>query len=374
MKFFTKSQLLHAEEVPFEASLIGANVMRILASCAHPGSPDLLHVGIHDGEDDCSLYEVLLKLAPGLEIATKYGLPEDLEPDMTDEELDAVEVEAQDNVVNWVEETIQACIPRLDRLADIVHEARLEARRLLAEWNRRGEQVRLVDVRLAPFDHWRGEDEPALVILLEAVGARLTPEIIEVQLETPDKMDAELLDLRMAIAARCLRGAEMMAKGANGTISRLALNAIDSYGDRYATIRRFAAEWRFWLPDDTALMVENGNVDAYSGCANDPIEWHPNRIRVDANLVDEKRLKSAIGRPVTELLDHEFLSGDMIVTGVSSERDEERTRMNIWLDMPRLLFCSISGRTWSDESTPAVSAVSDLADDGNVVAFRKRTG
>lgn len=374
MKFFTKSQLLHVDEVPFEASLIGAGVMRVLASCAHPGSPDLLHVGVHDGEDDWSLYEVLLKLAPGVEIAIKSGLPEDLDPDMTDEELDAVEVEAQDNVLNLVEETVQACMPRLDRLADIVHEARLEARRLLAEWNRRGEQVRLVDVHLAPFDHWRGEDEPALVILIEAVGARLIPEIIEVQLETPDKMVAELSDLREPIAARCLRGAELMAKGANGTISRLALNAIDSYGDRDATIRRFAAEWRFWLSDDTALMVENGDVNAWSGRANEPIEWYPNRIRADADLVDDARLGSAIGRPVTDLLDHEFLSDDIIVTGVSSEADEERTRINIWLDMPRLLFCSISGRTWSDEGTPLVSAVSDVADGGNVVAFRKRTG
>jgi len=327
--------------------------------------PKLLRIGRHDNDEDVHRFEVDVELAPGLILPMEHGLTE-----TTDEEWDGSEND-EVSVFDWTMEGVNACLSNIEDLSQRVHDARLKVRSIVAGWREKGLPARVVDVHLAPYDHWRGDSIPQLRVLLETLDDRLEVVVCKLDEFPTGNLEATLVDAYNDLADRSPRRDTFMRQGATGQINQVALNAIALFGDVAQTLRRFATEGRFWLPDGTCILMRDGMVDAgnYRDATN--ILWRANGISVSTAVELRRDVATCVGRPVTELIEHPLLSPDMSVLKATWDVDHQGDRwLDIDLAMPWRFFCSRSGRVWdvSEESGGA----EPLRDSGNVVPFGRR--
>lgn len=285
-------------------------------------------------------FAVLIQLSPGVRISVQLDANSAIEME---------EGDAPDFFLGMVYDTFSGCLPLIDELAESVHRARLMARKLFSVWQKAGLPTRLIDVRLAPYDHWLSED-PNIAIVFEMLDGRLEPVEDTALIGKVAAMERELTPTMEELQHRHDRRSELGLLGASGTISRIALNAIEHFGDVDATLRRFATEWRFWLPDQTVLMMTDGSVSAGNGTGDAPVQWLSDTVTFFRVEFPQDRLLSSIGEPVTDLIQHEFLSSDMVVLEANCEILQDGFHaLSLKLDVPELLFCSASGQVWSPE-------------------------
>lgn len=324
------------EAVRGAATALDAKFWRIL----NDGRPRLLSIGAYvDDDDDIHQHEVVVELAPGVTLPVECGLVESV-LEYGDEPCTA------EDIVEWTMEGVEACMPKIDVLSDALHDARRRARNVIGSWARDGIQSRLVDARLAPYDAWRGSADPAIRLLVESLNERLQPATAEIQLGCAPMLENALHEFRSELALQLAARAELASHGASGTIDQLALNAIAQHGDVAATLRRFDAEWRFWLPDATALIIRDGEVTAGNGDVNPVLHLGRGSVTISGVQVPETSLVAATGRPATDIVVHPFLSADMTVREASSSFVDGTPAVTLRLDVPRWFFCVATGRTW----------------------------
>lgn len=360
MKLWTSASVLQDQTAPAEVRMIAAMVHEALYELEADGFPRLASIAHHDHDDDHMRYHVLVELAPGIKLPTEYGMPDQLQAGYEKVEEDV------DVVFALVMEGVDACLPILPTIASALHEQRVQVREIISGWARDGIHARLAEVRLAPYDHWRGEKQPATTVMLEGLGEQLRTEIFEVPVPSPVQLEAAFEECRLDIEAYQAMWLEVSALGATGRIDRLALNAIAHHGDTAETLRRFGSEWRFWLPDSTALIFRHGRVSAGTGDPDYAIDWGRNMITIWGRSVPETVLTAAIGKPVTAIVDHPFLTDDITVLEATSSVEDGRSFVSVSIAVPQFLFCSDSGKVW--EEAPAADD-----DASNVVAFRSAT-
>jgi len=362
MKNWTAVEILSDDEAPMELRLAAAG---IVTAFDDDGYPYLASISCLDDEDDEVRYRAVVELASGMTIATEYGLPEDAEYGGIDPEEDT------ELLRSWVVQGASICMRILPQLADELHDQLLRTRRIIAAWARDGIHARLVGVELAPFDYWVGSTTPATSIKIEGPTERFPSEVIEISVETPDQLESQLAECREDVEAANATWLELAELGATGRIDRLALNAIAHHGDTATTLRRFNTEWRFWLPDDTAMIMRYGRVTAGTGDPHSTVDWRRDSVVISRLHVPATTLVAGIGKPVTALIDHPFLTDDIIVTDAKSFIEDGVQYVSVDLDVPQFIFCSTSGRVW--EAGVDVTATADLeaADSSsNVVSLR----
>lgn len=304
------------------------------------GYPRLVSVSQSQGDDDSHQYEVVVELAPGVVLPAECGLMESINEGW-DEPVDA------SDVVAWTMEGVKACMPMVDRLSDQLHDVRMRARQMIDGWLATHVRSRLVEVRLAPYDSWRGLTDPAMTLLVEGCDELLRTSVEDIHLENAADLDRGLANFGGGLSIRLEARARLAQLGADGEIDQLALNAIAHFGDVAETLRRFGSEWRFWLPDSTALVTHHGRVTAGSGELNPAVDFARGRVTFTGIQLPETALIAATGRPVTDIAEHPFLSDDMTLIEATSWVDDDDTPMITFkLDMPQWLFCTATGRTW----------------------------
>lgn len=180
-------------------------------------------------------------------------------------------------------------------------------------------------------------------------------------------LEGALEEFRADLAAATEARDRLARQGATNAISQLALNALADFGDVGAALQRFQHDWRFWLPDDTAIIARHGEVDAINACADAAVPFRANGLSAASHLVGDLDPATIVGRPITEVINNPYLSRDMTVLKASwSENDGGRRWLDVDIAMPRKLFCSASGRVWDpDAGTKAPTG-------DNVVAFARR--
>lgn len=333
-----------------------------------PAGAELIRIGRHDNDFDWNRFEIEIELTPGVILPTYQGSLEGL--------TNGWEAKADDvdDMTRQVIEGLQACQPLLADLADTLHDLRMRARSVIAGWQREGLPAELVDVHLAPYDHWRGDTVPNAVVLFAGIGDRLERDVVAVHVETPDELEKLLAEQGQQLRARNDARIALTARGATGSIDQLALNAIARFGDIPSVLTRFSSEWRFWLPDDTAIIMRDGHVTACSGGSDeDRIQWSSDGVTVASLFIAQAELDAAVGEPVSTLLEHDLLSSDMAVTEARSLTDHGQLIVSIKFAQPRRLFCAITGRIWGDADEHAPT-VSELALPPTVVPFPTRAG
>ncbi len=368
MKYWTVDDLAANLDVPYDVIRVHANVLRLTENLETDSKQCLIRIGKCD--DDCeddnqSVFEVLLELAPGVVLPVDYGMADCVGEDWQGDEAQGV--------IDEVETALDECVPQLERLANTLHTARLRARRIISGWITSGLHGDFVDVRLATYDHWRGDAEPAIVVLIDSIetGA-LRRKIDEIPVETIDVLEDRLSQYRDHLERMQRIKADLMRLGASGTVNQLALNAIACSADEAATLRRFETEDRFQLLDGSHLLMRYGEVKASSSTTNQRVEFSEDRFTISSLYVPAARLSEAVGRPVTEIIEHEFLTDDMIVTAATSHYDDGLPYVSVRLDMPVWLFCSVTGRKWKPDLQKSVSASPALSSSAAIVPFPPR--
>lgn len=363
MRYWTRAEIDAGAALPEDLEELVASVSDEVEDGGRQ-FPRLSRAGIRDEGDDHKefLYELELELTPGLILPVYCGYLDPIEEDLIDDDIDFH--------VATVMEGLPICLAQRDRLADLVHDARMRSRRFVGAQNAAGFPTRLIDVTLAPYDAWRGEVEPALLVHLEDLGPELIPMPWEISIERTELLEQELAWWRDQFSSRSDARTELLALGASGRVSQLALNAITHHGDAVGSLRRFATESRFWLPDNTALLIHDGRVVAGNGNSSSMFQWNRNGFTVASRYIGPDLLGSAVGRPVTDLVEHPFLSPDMTVTSASNAFVDGVPILTVGLHMPYRLFCSTSGRVWDE----AVEEAQEPEASGRVVAFRRREG
>lgn len=306
------------------------------------GRDCLLSIGRHeDPARDLDRYRVDVELAPGVVLQTTCGSTEGVDGSEEDEHEDA------GRLADALQEALDACLPIVDQLGRTLHELRMRARRIVGEFQRDGGTAQLIDVQLAPYDHWRGSTEPAVRAILEGPGDNLVPALIMVQAERPSDLEHELAEVLPGLMDRSWTQAELAAKGASGYIDQLALNALPASADAGDVLRRFAGETVVCLPDLTALLMRDGHVIASSG--DDAVDFTSDEMVVEGLYLPRPHLDAAVGRPASELRQHPHLSDDITVLKAVQSFEDGAPRVTATIQIPRLLFCSVSGRVWPDE-------------------------
>jgi hypothetical protein len=357
MKYWNRKKIVRGS-APKSITRIGLALIAAIEA-GDADWPKLLRMGRHDRDDDLHRYEVEVELAPGLVLPMEYGLTEELDTDPDETSYDEA------GVLDWTLEGVEACIPNLEYLADEVHEARKSARATVVEWQKQGLPVRFVDVHLAPYDHWRGSFEPLTRVLLETLDRNLQPAVEKLDSQAEPDAVSMFADAHHDLRQRTEQRDALMRQGATGFINQLALNAISQVGDVAVTLRRFRSEWRFRLADDTRIRIEDGMVDAANYVEENRFSWDRDGFSVSAAVELKCDVVTAIGRPVTEFIEHRFLSRDMSVLKAEWSLDHTgERRLHVDLAMPLRLFCSTTGRVWD--------AAHDGRNKGNVVPFGRR--
>ena len=336
-----------------------------IAEYGPPGA-SLIRIGRHDDDFDLNRFEIDIELAPGVILPTPHGTLDGLSEGWEDKAEDV------DGMTRDVIEGLQACQPLLRSISDTLHGLRMRARTVVAGWQREGLPADLVDVRLAPYDHWRGDTVPNTVLQFAGLGERLERHVVEVTIETPAELEDELGKFLPELRERHQARTAMSERGATGSIDQLALNAIARFGDVASVLTRFSSEWRFWLPDDTAIIMRDGHVTAGSGGGADRIEWSRSGVTIAPLFVPQKQLDAAIGQPVSMLLEHDFLTPDIIVRQARSITDNGQLIVSIDFTQPRRLFCAITGRVWGDVDAQTDAPAIGPDPSGTVVPFRSR--
>jgi hypothetical protein len=319
--------------------------LNVLDACGlEPGR--LLRVGRHEeSHPDLDRLQVDVELAPGVVLQTTHGSTEFLEG-LEDDGEDDIE-----GIAAALQEGIEACLPQLDPLGATLHELRTRARQVVGEWHGDGCAARLVDVQLAPYEHWRGAAEPAVRAMLEGPGDDLAPALHTVEVPSPCDLEHELVELLGELADRSAVRAELTQKGASGYVDQLALNAIAATSaDAGEILRRFAEEAIVLLPDTTALTMRDGRVSADGGPVDASVAFVRDTMVVEGRYAPQSLLSAAAGRPASELQPHPHLSDNIRVAHACSRLDGGLPRLEIELEMPLSLFCSVSGRVWPDRA------------------------
>ena len=364
MRHWSGQSALADEGVPGPVRDATTALNAAFALIARDSHPRLLSIGAYvNGDDEIHQHEVLVELAPGVTLPVECGLVESV--------LEYVDAPCTaEDVVEWTMEGVEACMPMLDVLSDALHEVRVRARRVIGSWTRDGIQSRLVEARLAPYDAWRGSADPAITLLVEGLNERLQPATGEIQLGNASMLEDGLHEFRNELALQLAVRAELASHGASGTIDQLALNAIAHHGDVAATLRRFGAEWRFWLPDATALIIRDGEVIAGSGDVNPGLHLGRGTVTVTGVQVPETALVAATGRPATDIIDHPFLSTDMTVVEASSSMVDRTPAVTFRLDVPRWYFCAATGRIWRADAGDGQLPGNDRGEPQDATSFR----
>lgn len=304
--------------------------------------PALLNLSIaEDPDEDCSSFEIEVRIAPGIILPTHYGSTEFPDDPIADED-----------VISAVVEGVRAMGLRVEELGDLLHEARIRTRIKLAEWHAAGTSVRFIDVHLAPYNYWNGSAVPELQIIVERLGDGLEPKIDRIDVCDPAELEAVLDGILPLYQGDHDARRRMMRNGASGMIDQLAVNVMTSFGDTAGYIRLLRRKPRFWLPDETCIMAIRGHVGAGTGDPQAHVQFSHDTISVRRTFMPKTLLNAAVGRPVSELYEHEFLSSDMLVQEANCEYEDGEFTLVVRFTQKTHLFCFETGRIWAVAEDP----------------------
>ncbi|MGY4395368.1 hypothetical protein ACVWZA_000529 [Sphingomonas sp. UYAg733] len=314
----------------------------------------VVSIGIRAHYFDMYDFEVVVELAPGAELAVRYGSvdEEDQEGDPEDREGGAVAF----LVVRTVKEFLAM---GADLVADALHGSRMRARKVLAGWSAKGTHVVLRDIRLIRDEYPPSVGDLPIEMALLGLDHRLRPAVMWEEIKHPDKLDETLASLRPAMDRRYAMHRALSRQGADGLVDQLVVNAIATHMDVGAALRQIASGVWPDLPGSLTVFDERGVIRCHgSDPQRSEFGWNRDTVTISGMTLPATVLTAKCGRPLTELVTHAVLSDDMTILDASSHSDEFGHCVKVAFDQPRLAFCGKSGRVWQLDpelgSTPRI--------------------
>lgn len=301
-------------------------------------TPRIMQFDVSDGRpEDCWKYDIEIEVAPGVILPVLRGNLEDMDEDEpTDEE-----------VVEQVMAGLAMIAPQLPHLTEMLHQGRMTCRRVIARWNDVGASARFVDVHLAPYEGWQGAEMPQLRIVLERLGDNFEPILDKFQTTDLSTIEQDLEYRRERLTTQLEARRVVMEEGADAVIDQLAINAMARFVQLDQDVRQLRTDTVFWLPDDACISITNGHVQLSTADDEARIQWLDDTVAVRRLFIPGIELIAAIGRPVSDIFEHEYLSSDMIVEEAECDQEDGQFTLHIRFSQPTRPCCLVSGRIWN---------------------------
>ncbi|MDH7972992.1 hypothetical protein QH494_12465 [Sphingomonas sp. AR_OL41] len=329
---------------PHTLDILG-DVERGLSAFAEP-RPVVSSIRIGAGLADLHDFEVEIAFAPGAILAIRYQ-------SVDEEGRDPDSLENEAGAVAWLAiDQIRECDTLgFGRLADLLHDARMQARKEVAGWWPDGITARFGDVRLVSDEYWGPRDMLKTEARIQCIDERLRHTITTVESDHPDELAAELASWRPTLKERYASLAELAAQGADGMVDQLVLNALAFYGDDGTTLGRFRTGQPYRWFNDLTIFAQDNRLRCHG--KDGDLQWNRNSVTVFGRSAPDTVLITLIGQPVTRLVEHPVLSDDMIVTEAHSKFAFDVHSIYAEFEQPQRLFCSASGRVWDADRQSA---------------------
>lgn len=318
--------------------------------------PRMLAVASCESTADEHTYETYFELAPGVVLSTTFGSPEDIEgSEFPIWEAPRVAEEAELSIRSYLATGV-------DRLADILHDLRLRARRRLAVSSGTDGAAQLIGIRLTA-DGWHVGGRRHVRVRLEGLDLHLMSAAEELQIDDLDTFDAQIDRWGRTMASRYAARRTLALDGASGSIDLLTLNAISTFADPAAWIRSLSSRGWPSTPDDIVVFARNGKYRSHGSDSTSALTWNRDTVQYPT-FVPATVLVACTGRPITDLIEHPMLSEEMIIRGATCVVENKEAVLSVTIEQPRLLFCVNSGRIWRSGETDGISRKAECRSKG----------
>jgi hypothetical protein len=211
----------------------------------------------------------------------------------------------------------------------------------LQGWHAEGVNVRLVDIKL--LDAVRGDVPLRFQVTLGCLDELLRPDHHAMEVGGVHQVAAMLDGLRPTMKERFSMYAELREHGGDCFIDLLAANLIASRGSVASLLDDWLGGSAYPDLQGVTVFSENGRVRAHNGNASGDIDWNRDTVTIWNQTVPETALLHAIGRPVTDLIDHPLLSREMTIVA-ADVGDESDPYLRVTFEQPLLLFTRATGK------------------------------
>lgn len=293
---------------------------------------------------DCSECLFTLELPRGLIAQIQY--------DAADAQHVFYDLEVTDDV-EWAAEFVTSVFSHLkrrgfDRLADDTFRERQNMRAKFQEWSDKyGVEIHLLGSHLKWTEFQRYTGNTPHLFLVSALGNSLLPERLQFHVANSNPTDPELkgvLDdlLRTKQKLRSLR-----QRGADGTIDLMAIKALENDGCVETRLRNWMNREALGMKQIDSYIREFGrHVEIDKMQHGQPeIRFHGSQIRISGLHLPNTALEAAIGKSITRIVQHPYLTSDMIVLSARNH-DHPEQHVELEVKQPTYFFCSLSGQVW----------------------------
>lgn len=234
-----------------------------------------------------------------------------------------------------------------DKVASELNSARAALQKLFAQWSEANEcHVYLGDVRLKFEEYWRHTLETPALMTIECLSDTLMPGKIDVEAYHPDELVSEVSKLHDNLKTITRTKIILQKNAADGIIDLVALNAMiwmehggENTQDYLAMLRKPFSDERF---------------DVFRGCITYDtfekdklkLEWQGDVLRVHGVIIPESARRSAVGKPITDIISHPYLTDEINILKVSQYSNPNGGFLEIHFEQPKFFYCQFSGRFW----------------------------
>ena len=291
--------------------------------------------------DDHFVYEMEIELPGGviMEVSPVYTLS----PVRIPEAL----AEASDKAAELVSEFVGHCAHLgFEELTDKFDDARSRLSIIFQQWSNDGDaHINLVDLRMRVEVYTQHSCVPTVLITISCLGESLFPEKMATLARDPDAAVAEVMTLHAEMKTRTQTKAHLESHGADGFIDLIAMNSLlvgDSVEARPEDYLGILVEpdlhWNF--------NVKCGRLYLEATDSYDPrIKWQDGYVDIYDLEIPSTICGSLPGKPITALIEHPFLTPEIIIKSISKMHDGKDYH-RIEFEQPCFFYSHGTGRFW----------------------------
>ncbi|MBQ95494.1 MAG: hypothetical protein CL510_06655 [Actinobacteria bacterium] len=227
-------------------------------------------------------------------------------------------------------------------IADAVHEQRKIVRKTFAAWlSKCGIAADVLDTKLRWTEWQRYTGVFLHVISVSGLGEDLQPDTFDLELRSCSDPAPQLAELFTDLSRRHAAKAALNLHGADGSIDMLALRALKAEGPVQPELRN----WKCLSPPYGPFSINLGRISIDQIVHSEhKIRFAKNTVTVYGMELPETVLLKCVGRPITDLLVHAYLSPEMIIVDARNALSPSEKHFTIEFTQPVYYFCSVSGR------------------------------
>jgi len=256
-------------------------------------------------------------------------------------------VEASDEAVEIVSDLVDHCAWfGFKKLTDTFDDTRSGINKLVKQWSKDGDaHIDLVDLRIITEPYWQHSSNTPVQITISCLSEALFPEEMHVEAYGPEDAVAEVMKLHAEMKTRTQAKVRLERHGADGFIDLVAMNSLLVGGSVKARPEDYLPTLR--EPDlHPDYKVTCGRLYLEATDSSDArLKWHDGYFDIYDLEIPSTLCASLPGKAITALIEHPFLTSEIIIKGISKMYDGKDYH-RIEFEQPCFFYSRGTGRFW----------------------------